>query len=128
MGEWLRVQLALSTAKYKVVIGHHAPYTSEVNYSPGNLWMRWPFKTWGAHLYINGHAHIAELAIVDGFPYLSCGIGGASLRGYGADTTGTQWKYNSDYGFLKLTANCDALTVELMNRSSEVIQTVEITN
>jgi hypothetical protein len=128
MGEWLRVQLALSTAKYKVVVGHHSPYTSEVVYTPGNLWMRWPFKAWGAHLYINGHAHNAELAVVDDFPYLTAGIGGASVRGFGAITTGSQWRYNADFGFLKLTANCDKLTVELINRSSEVIQTVEITN
>jgi hypothetical protein len=126
MGEWLRIMLAMSTAKFKVVIGHHSPYTSDVNNTPGNAWMRWPFALWGADLYIGGHGHNYEYAINGGLPYIVCGLGGHSIRGFGADTAGTQYQYNSDYAYLKLTASCDELAVDLVDRSGATIYTVTI--
>lgn len=128
MGEWLRVKLAMSTAKYKIVVGHHAPYTSDVSYTPGNRWMRWPFKTWGANLYIGAHGHNAEYIIDDGFPYVQCGIGGHSLRAFGADTDADEImeQFNSNYGFLKLTGNCSEATVELKTRAGVSVFTFDL--
>lgn len=126
MGQWLRLQLAMSTAKYKVVIGHHSPYTSDINNTPGNLWMRWPFLTWGADLYIGAHGHNFEYAINGGFPYIVCGLGGQTIRGFGAVTAGSQYRYNSNYGFLKAIASCDSLLIKLIDRTGAEIYTVTI--
>lgn len=129
MGEWLRVQMALSTAKYKVVILHEAPFTSESTHTPGSRWMRWPFFTWGASLVLSGDGHCSEfIEGVDGMDYVVCGLGGRSIRSFGADTTGTILKqYNGNYGFLKLTCNCERLLVELINKEGVSIYTAEVT-
>lgn len=127
MGEWLKLQLAMSTAKWKVVIGHHSPYTSDVNNTPGNKWMRWPFKAWGADIYLGAHGHNFEDIIVDDFRYIVCGLGGHSIRAFGAATTGVQRQYNSDYAFLKLTATCDELDVTLIDKQGTEIYGVALT-
>lgn len=123
MGQWLKVKLALSTAKWKVVIFHHPPYTSDVNNTPGARWMRWPFATWGASLVLNGHAHNFEHTLgADGLNYVTCGLGGHSIRAFGANTTGTILKqYNSDFAFLKMDSSCDALTLSLVDVNGTVI-------
>lgn len=127
MGEWLRLKLAMSTAKYKIVVGHHAPYTSDVSYTPGNLWMRWPFQAWGATMYLNSHGHVFEHVRVSDFDYVTIGLGGHSIRNFGANTSGTILKqYNTDYGFVKLIGDCDQLNVQLKNRNSELIYEFDI--
>jgi hypothetical protein len=129
MMEWLRVQLAVSTAKYKIVVGHHGPYMSDTNYTPGNRWLRCPYKEWGADLYIGFHGHNFEHVEVDEFNYITAGIGGHSLRAFGANTSGTIHKqYNSNYGFLKLTGNCDSLTIALIDRDGTEQYSFEYTN
>lgn len=128
MWEWLRVSLAMSTAKYKFVVGHHAPYTSDVSYTDGNKWLRQDYAGWGATAYIAGHAHNAEYIVVNGFPYFTCGLGGHSIRAFGAATTGVQWQYNANYAFLELTADCDSTVVKLVDRTGAEIHEVEITN
>ncbi len=128
MGVWLKVKLALSTAKWKVVIIHHPPYTSDVNYTPGAKWMRWPYRTWGADIVIGGHAHNFEHIQVSGLDYINCGIGGKSLRAFGADTTGTILKqYNDNYGFLKVQADCSALTAKLIDKDGTEVYSAALT-
>ncbi len=117
MAIWLKLKMALSTAKWKVVIMHHAPYTSDSTHTPGARWMRWPFKTWGADLVLAGHGHNSEFIEVSDLPYVTCGIGGHSLRAFGANTSGTIKKqFNSNYGFLKLTAGCSELVLDLIDK------------
>lgn len=128
MGEWLRTSLAISTARWKVVIGHHTPYTSDVNNYPGNRWMRWPFKTWGADLYLCGHGHSAELVTIDGFNYLQNGLGGNSIRDlHSPRVTGSVWSYNSDYAVSILTATCDTLKIDIRNQADVVVETFQLT-
>lgn len=129
MGEWLKVSLAMSTSPWKIVDGHHTPYSSDVNNYPGNAWMRWPFKTWGADIYLCGHGHSAEYVIgTDGFPYLQNGAGGNSIRTvHSPVTTGSQWIYRADYAVTLLTATCDKLTFEIVNTAGVTVQTVELT-
>ena len=99
-GKWLRTKLAASTARFKIVVMHHPPYTNGI-YSPGFPDIRLPFKSWGADIVLSGHAHIYERFYVDSFPYVVCGIGGHSLRAL--PTTFTQEpevQFNENYGCL----------------------------
>jgi hypothetical protein len=41
---WLRAELAATTARWRVVIFHHPPYSSGLHGSAD--WMRWPFAEW----------------------------------------------------------------------------------
>jgi hypothetical protein len=128
MVDWLSAMLALSTARWKIVIGHHAPYTSDENNTPGNRWIRLNYKAMGADAYIGGHAHNAEEIRVSDFPYITCGLGGASIRNFGAATDGTIVnQYNSDFSFLKLRATCSSFKAILTDRTGAEVYTTELT-
>ena len=126
-GEWLRVRLALSTAKWKVVIVHDAPYTSGTGNSPGFTYLRWPFGTWGADVVISGDSHGYERQEVGGLPYLINGAGGTDLTSFvGSPAATSLVRYNADYGAIKGTADCDTLKFEFFNTTGELIDTLEL--
>lgn len=126
MGQWLKVKLALSTAKWKVVVWHHPPYCSDINNTPGCAWMRWPLETWGANLLLNGHGHNYEDGLIGNLPWIVNGLGGKDIRAFGASTPSSQYLYNQNYGFGILTADCDALTHKFYTRTGVLIRTVSI--
>lgn len=128
MGQWLRVSLAMSTAKWKVVIGHHGPYTSDVNNTPGAAWMRWPFAAWGADMTLWGHSHNYEEFVVDGIPYIVNGLGGNTVRDFNGQVVGSQFQYNLNYGAGFIEATCDTLTFRFITRNGTLIRTVVITD
>ncbi|RIL12197.1 alkaline phosphatase [bacterium] len=100
---WLQAQLAASSAKWKVVYFHHPPYSSSSFHgsTPG---MQWPFAAWGADLVLAGHDHTYErIQLGDGVTYLVAGLGGAPPYGFGAPVAGSQARYNSLRGALRLT-------------------------
>lgn len=127
-GGWLQAMLALSTAKWKIVVAPANPYTSDVNHSPGKKWARWPFKLWGADAVLTGDGHVFEDIEKDGLRYIECGLGGNSIRTFGAATDATILKqWNSDYGFLKMVATCSTYTVTLVDRNGNEIYSAELT-
>jgi hypothetical protein len=77
---------------------------------------------------IGGHAHNAEEIRVSDFPYITCGLGGASIRNFGAATDGTIVnQYNSDFSFLKLRATCSSFKAILTDRTGAEVYTTELT-
>lgn len=130
--EYFRVKMALSTAKWKVVVVGSAPYTTAAA-KPGDSVMRWPFKDWGADLVLSGNTHAYERFeghdINVGLPFVVGGWSGRSLESVGVagDTEATVKKvYNTNYGAVRLTADCDELLVEAINRDGETIDTLTI--
>lgn len=83
---WLKEALSASQAPWKVVILHQDPYIS-VNSGHGSyVWLRWPFKDWGADVVMFGHVHAYEHMYVadavrgnNGIHMLCIGFGGRSL-------------------------------------------------
>jgi hypothetical protein len=75
--QWLKAELARSSAPWKVVYFHHPPYSSG-SHGP-TLAMRWPFREWGASIVYAGHDHHYERLLVEGFPYVVNGVGGKEL-------------------------------------------------
>lgn len=125
-GAWLQAALSASASVWKVVILHRAPYTSDIDHTPGVAVMRWPFKTWGADIVLSGHGHNYERIQVDGFPYIVCGLGGALKRGFGGLTTGSQVRYDDKNAVLRVTANATNLTVTLVNVDGEVVDSLAL--
>ncbi len=74
---WLQEQLVNSTAPFKLVYFHHAPFSTALHGNHTN--MQWPFADWGADLVVAGHNHVYE-RITDyahpGIHYLVNGVGG----------------------------------------------------
>jgi len=85
--QWLRDQLALSSATWKFVIMHHAPYSSGKQHGSIKR-MQWPFKAWGADAVMAGHTHAYERIIRDDLLYIVNGAGGNELYGWGAKAWG----------------------------------------
>lgn len=87
---WLQDALGNSTAPWKVVMLHHAPFSSGTSHG-SNPRTQWPFQTWGADVVLSGHDHLYERILKNGgFPYFVNGLGGASIYGFGSAISGQQ--------------------------------------
>lgn len=116
---WLQGRLAASTARWKVVYMHHAPYSSGSHGSA--LWMRWPFAAWSAHAVLAGHDHIYERVTLGDFPYFVNGLGGASRYVFDAPIPGSQLRYNADFGAMLVEASEDSLAFQFVTRAGLVV-------
>ncbi len=120
-GRWLQNALANSTAKWKLVLFHHPAYSSGGIGS--NSYMQWPFQQWGASAVISGHDHDYERIDKGGFPYFVNGLGGESIVGFGSKVSGSQVRYNGDYGAQLIETTNSTMTFKFINRSGQVIDT-----
>ncbi|MCS6813441.1 MAG: metallophosphoesterase [Cyanobacteria bacterium] len=85
---WLERELSQSTARWKIVFGHHQIYSSgHYGLNEGLIKRLTPvFRKYGVQLYINGHDHHYERSQpIDGTTYLICGAG-AGTRPVGHST------------------------------------------
>jgi len=116
---WLKTQLEASTANWKIIFFHHPPYSSALHGS--QLWMRWPFKTWGADLVLSGHDHMYERFDIEGLTYIVDGLGGASIYDFILPVQGSQFRYNGNYGALLIEASLSNLYIRFINIDGQVI-------
>lgn len=123
----LAQRVALSTAKWKVLVFHHPPYTSGSAYTPGKTQLRWDYKSLGIDLVLNGHSHNYERLVVAGLPYIVCGSGGHGLTGFGTPLAGSEVRNSSSFGALRLTATCSSLKSEFIGLGNSVLDTVTFT-
>lgn len=102
-GNWLRTQLAASTAPWKLVYMHHPPYSSGSHGSQKTL--QWDYQKWGASAVLAGHDHTYERIIRNGFPYFVNGLGGNPYRyEFGPPIQGSAARYNEDWGAMYVEA------------------------
>lgn len=112
---WLRAGLAASTAPWRVVYLHHAPYSSGKHGSTTDL--QWPYRAWGASVVLAGHDHHYERLAVDGLTYFVNGLGGRSIYSYtGQPLAASQKHFNGDYGAMLLSASPDSLSLRFYTR------------
>ncbi|MFC1878351.1 metallophosphoesterase [Chloroflexota bacterium] len=122
---WLKERLATSTAPWKLVYGHHPPYSSGPR-GPVD-WMRWPFKDWGATIYLAGHDHYYERLELEGFPYIINGLGGGPIYAFGDIAEGSLVRYNAEWGAMLVFADRRQITFQFINRQGQVIDYFELT-
>lgn len=127
MATWLKLTLANSDCPIRVVVLHHPPATSEVNYYPGYAVLDWPFGEWGADLLITGHSHCYERILrSDGVTQVTVGTGGHSLRGFSLTPVSGSQARVSEYGALRGTAVGNVLTLEFIGVDLAVKDSVVI--
>ncbi|RJQ37350.1 hypothetical protein C4552_01130 [Candidatus Parcubacteria bacterium] len=119
--QWLQQALAASAAPWKIVILHHPPYTS--GYHGSDEIVQWPFREWGAHAVLAGHAHVYERVIRNGLPYIVNGVGGAEIHAFKTPICGSESRHNADFGAMLAEANTTALTFSMISRSGAVVDT-----
>ncbi len=119
---WLRDGLAASTACWKLVYFHHAPFSSGLHGS--NTTLQWPFQSWGAHAVLAGHDHDYERIVINGFPYFVNGLGGYSRYPFSlTPAPGSQVRYNADFGAMLVTATPTDITYQFITVDGTVIDT-----
>lgn len=104
--------LIRSTARWKVAVLHHSPWTSGIRYAPGLAAVRW-VSDLPVHMVIGAHSHNYERLLVRNRVHLVAGTGGHVPEGFVAAVTGSQVRI-AELGFIKLTATCDELCWEFI--------------
>lgn len=117
-GEWLKERLAASTAPWRVVYMHHAPYSSGDHGNDEG--MQWPFAEWGATVVIAGHDHIYERLLIDGLPYFVNGAGGNRLYDFHDIVEGSRVRYNKEQGAMLIEATARTITYKFIDRKGKV--------
>lgn len=128
--DWLRAKLMISTARWKVVLFHHPPYSSTASALGSPLTgdgyleypaLRWPFKDWGADIVLNGHGHNYERLEVDDLPYIIGGWSGRDVNDlavfHATPRAYSVLRYRLDTGAIRATVNCNELKLEAINRA-----------
>ena len=124
--EWLKEKMTQSTAIWKVVYMHHAPWSSGDNHGSKDE-VQWPYDEWGADAVFAGHDHLYERISKDedgdGEPilYFVNGIGGKSPYDFGSPIEGSEFRYNDDNGAMFVTANNTSMTFEFHSVSDGLV-------
>jgi hypothetical protein len=124
---WLKSQLAKSTATWKIVYFHESPYSSGADHG-SRPESQWPFQTWGATAVMTGHDHTYERVVLNGFPYFVDGLGGENRDLFATPVPGSQVRYNSDWGAMQVDASSSKITFQFITRTGQVIDTYTITS
>jgi hypothetical protein len=124
-GQWLKAQLAASTAPWKIVYFHHPAYSSGVLGS--NAVMQWPFQAWGATAVMAGSDHDYERLNIGGLPYFVNGLGGESYVAFtGAPAAGSQVRYADNWGAMHVTASDTQIQFQFISLSGTVIDSYTV--
>jgi hypothetical protein len=117
--------MAASTARWKVAVMHHPPFSSGLHGS--SAWTQWPFAAWGAQLVLAGHDHSYERIIHDGITYVVNGLGGAERYASGATRVeGSQIFYNTYHGAMLVEADAARLRMQFVARTGDVVDDVTL--
>ena len=124
--QWLQNALANSTAAWNIVYLHHAPYSSSAHGS--NTTLQWPYAEWGADAVLAGHDHSYERIYQNGIPYFVNGLGGKSIYSFGTPISGSQFRYNDDYGAMLIDADNSSIVFKFIDRNGTTIDTHTLSN
>ena len=128
---WLKKRLAASTAPWRLVYFHEAPYSSGAahgSWSGETASMKWPFKEWGASAVLSGHDHIYERIFTNGLTYFVCGTGGDRLDLLREPlVAGSQFQHTNEYGAMRIDATESNLSFRFVNTNGVVIDTHMLT-
>lgn len=120
---WFRARVAQSTSPFKIAIIAHPPYASPYAFAQSDV-LQWVN---GVNLVISGQNSHYERLAKDGQTYLIAGSGGNALDVYGPTVAPeSQLRYDEEHGAIKITATCAEMTVEFINVSGVVIDTLTI--
>jgi tartrate-resistant acid phosphatase type 5 len=120
-GQWLQGALAASSGCWDLVFFHHPAFSSGQHGSTSE--MQWPFQAWGADAVLNGHDHLYERLLVDGFPYFVDGLGGAEIYQFQTPVPGSQVRYNATFGAMLVVATRTTITYQFIAIDGTVVDT-----
>jgi hypothetical protein len=123
---WLQTQMEAAIAPWKIVVLHHAPYSSGSKHG-NDVEMQWPFAEWGATTVVSGHEHIYERLHVDNMVYFVNGLGGRKkIYPFGPAMDGSAVRYNQDYGAMLVNAGESCINFSFVDRSATLIDSYTV--
>jgi tartrate-resistant acid phosphatase type 5 len=123
--QWLKSQLAASTAPWRIVYFHHPAFSSGVLGS--NPIMQWPFQAWGATAVMAGSDHDYERLAVNGIPYFVNGLGGESYVAFtGTPLPSSQVRYAGNWGAMQVNAADTQIQFQFISLSGTVIDSYTV--
>ncbi|HEY5227696.1 MAG TPA: metallophosphoesterase [Opitutaceae bacterium] len=129
---WLAKAIAGSTARWKVVYGHHPIFAPEHTKKSG-LYMEymqarlWPILRGKVDAYLCGHQHaMAHMAAQEGVHFFMSGGGGGALSRVSAKTPGTVFA-ESNFGFLTLEADAASMKISIFDTDGKTYDSEVIT-
>jgi tartrate-resistant acid phosphatase type 5 len=129
---WLDQAIAASTARWKVVYGHHPIFAPERSAKAGTYlsYMQarlWPLLRNRVDAYLCGHQHaMAHMDPRDGVHFFMSGGGGAALGKVDAKAPGTMFA-ESTFGFLTLEADEAKLRIAIFDTDGKAFASEDVT-
>jgi muconolactone delta-isomerase len=122
--QWLRAELAASTARWRVVYGHYQMYSVLRGDNQQLITHLLPvLQEFKVHMYLCGHEHIFQhLKPVGGVEFFVSGAAGGSgrvARQQGYDRV--QFMAEQEQGFTVLEADADTLTVRFVGAAGQTV-------
>ena len=124
---WFYNKISTSNSTWKIVCFHHPPYSSGQHGSNSNM-QQWDFPQTGATTVIAGHDHTYERIEKDGFTYFVNGLGEKSLYNWSSTVSGSQVRYNDNYGAMLVDAYIDSIVFKFIDIDNNIIDTYSIVN
>jgi hypothetical protein len=119
--QWLQKQMEASTAPWKIVSLHHAPYSSGSKHGDEAM-MQWPYAGWGATTVLAGHEHVYERLQVDNIVYFVNGLGGRKkIYPFGPHKDESAVRFNQEYGAMLVNADESCINFSFIDRTNELI-------
>lgn len=125
--EWLKAELAQSTANWQIVYGHEPAYSSGIHGNSSTLQKLYEplFEQYGVDAYLAGHDHDYErFAPKHGVLHVVSGGGGAYLRHFPRVAAGSQVRLNTHH-FMALSFTPNQLTGVVIDKTGTVIDRFE---
>jgi hypothetical protein len=119
---WLQQGLANSSSAWNIVYMHYPPYSSALH-GP-TTWAQWPYGEWGADAVLSGHDHVYERLQENGLTYFVCGMGGYLLYNFYNIMDGSQVRFNTDFGAMRVEATEQSILFEFITRKNVLIDQV----
>ncbi len=120
-GQWLQLALAASTAPFRFVAMHHAPWSSSSNHGSQEK-LQWPFAAWGASAVFAGHDHLYERLVFDRIPFFVNGLGGTTnAYTFGTPIAGSQERFDSNFGAMLVTVEGERARLQFVTWNGSVI-------
>jgi acid phosphatase len=123
---WLDEALRASTAKWKIVVGHHPIHSGgphrpipQLITSVGPL-----LERYGVALYMCGHDHNMQHIVANQTAYAICGSG-AEIAGTRSRKAGTLFA-SEQLGFIKATVTRERIAIDFIDTSAKPVYTAEI--
>lgn len=121
---WIISKRRQSVSPWNIIIFHHPPYISLLpQYRDLYKKMRWDFKEKGFDIVLTGHNHVYDRIEVDGYTYLTNGLGGGGLNNPVLTPPNPNSKklYFEKHGAVLVKEFPDSLVFECWNVDDELI-------